>query len=88
MAQLLHLVLKVSHLDFPQLSVLCMHLYLQQLGVKHYHMRLVLYFALTTDDCDYQVTRKFLSLNTWPQPAPIELGGRFAFCWIKRLCLE
>lgn len=56
MAHLLHLVLKVSHLDSLQLSVLCMHLYLQQLGVKHCHMRLVLYFALTTGDCDYSVT--------------------------------
>lgn len=53
MVHLLHLVLKVSHLDSLQLSVLCMHLYLQQLGVKHCHMRLVLYFALPTGDCDY-----------------------------------
>jgi len=55
-AQLLHLLLKISHPDFPQLSVVCLHLYLQQLRVKHYHMRLVLHFALTTGGCDCQVT--------------------------------
>lgn len=54
-AQLLHLVVKISHLDSPQLSILFVLLYLQQLGVKHYHMRLVLYFSLTTGECNYQV---------------------------------